>query len=74
MLTDLGSRRFSMAFDARDFTQHRLDYVARQQVGHPGRLNGLSRFGKVTRSLGLRRADLAEMDLTVVIYGRHAYP
>jgi hypothetical protein len=41
---------------------------------HPWRRSGLSRFGELTRSLGLRRADLAEMDLTVVIYGGHAYP
>lgn len=42
--------------------------------GHPRRRTGLSRFGELTRSLGLRRADLTEMDLTVVIYGGHAYP
>ena len=42
--------------------------------GHPRRRSGLSRFGELTRSLGLRCGDLAEMDLTVVINGSDAYP
>jgi hypothetical protein len=42
--------------------------------GHPRRSAGLACFSELTRSLGLRRADLAEMDLTVVIYVDHAYP